>query len=621
MNDDENSLDKLQRQLHSRKGVAEREFKKERRERDVSEHKSDWEYEKRPTITESIKKEKPAPAGKGGKHLTLFVTISLVVFVLTTVFVVYRLFFAGALISPRNVSIDIDAPSTTRAGDSVNFDITIENANKVDLLDAKLLVTLPVDTLSADGDGNRIDTLELDLGTIPTDGMKTEEIDVLLFGKEGDDVEIEFFLDYGTPDSGARLSNTVTHPIRISSAPVSVLVAPSLREVQSGNQFEIEIDVRSNTTASLQNLVLEVEYPGGFSFVSSNPSPIEGENIWRIGSLSSQETETVTLRGYLEGVNNESRFFKVRVGEGSGEGQAIGRLFASGEEKVTITAPPISLATDINKSSAHTISSIAGEQVAVRIDWRNTLRDSLRNLVIEAEIDDRYVEAGSVRATGGFYQSSTNTITWDRTTSSSLSLVDPLESGSVSFSFRIADGNTLSGATNPEIPISITVEASEPQDSGSAREIVNRLERVVRIASDLVISQTLHHSSGPNPPQADTPTTYTVRWVARNSGNDVRSASVRAALPTYVSFVEGDQGIQFSQLTNEVVWNIGEIEEGGGFSSSLEKTFVVMFNPSASQVNQAPTLVHDALIEGRDAFTGSVVRSRSSALQSLKVVR
>lgn len=620
---EDDSLEKLKKQLYSRDGVRQAPAPERRKREEPAEGSEDWSYEEEPTVFRDPiqKKVQKVTRTSINKYFSLFVTLSVVVFVLTTLLVGYRLFFAGSLISPRNVDIEINAPATARAGDKVVAVLSITNTNRVDLLDAELVVTFPEDTLSADGSGEDMDEITRSLGIIGAGETIEEEIEMLLFGQEGDEIEVRFDLDYGTENSNARLSNTEVHTIRISTAPVSLLIIPSVREVQSGNQFEIEVDISSNTTASLDNLLMKVEYPGGFSFISSNPSPVSDNNIWRVGDLGSQETETITLRGYLEGQDNEKRFFKVTVGEEGDDGYVIGRLFASAEESVDITAPQIALSTEINKSSGQTVSSMAGEQVTVSISWGNRLRDLLTNMVIEAEIDERYVLRNSIKAEKGFYQSQTNTIRWDRTTDSNLASIEALERGVVTFSFTVVDGSALTNAINPEIPLSISVRASEPQGVDSSRNVENQLERVVRIASDVVVAQRSAPAGGPNPPRAETESLYTVEWVAGNSGNEVSNASVRAALPSYVTFVESDDNdVRFSPLTNEVIWNIGTISENVGFSSNLQTSFMISFTPSSSQVGDAALLVYDALIEGRDAFTGSILRSRSASLQSSVVI-
>jgi len=631
MFEDNDSLEKLKKQLYSRKGIKETEVQNRSRSTfSRSDHKDDWEYNNEPIPQKPAKKEilTKQIQKKEGRHQFLFVSISLGILLLSSALVAYKLFFSGTLVSPKNVTIEIDGPATARAGDKVNLDVSVENTNKVDLLNAKLIAEFPENTLSADDSGEKVVKVERPLGVIPAGGVVTEEFDVLLFGQENENLPISFSLEYSTESSSALLSNEEVHTVRISTAPVTLRVAPSLREVQSGNQFEIEIDVRSNTATPLENVLVQVEYPNGFNFVSSNPAPISEGNIWRIGTLDTQESKSITIRGYLEGQNNEDRFFRVNVGQESGENDSIGRLFASNQEKVKITAPQIALATEINKSLSKTVSSLAGERVMVKIDWSNTLRNPLTNMIIEAKVDDDYIKENSIQATGGFYQSSNRTIKWDRTTTPALGSIDTFGRGSVVFSFTIADSNKLSGAQNPEIPIKITARASEPQGGDNTRSIENSIDRTVRIASNLIVGQTFvtgggtFVNTGPNPPESERETTYTVQWTVGNSGNDVKNTSVRAALPSYVTFVSAgdDSSVKFSALTNEVIWNIGEISEGTTSVSNLKTSFQISFIPSRSQIGKTPILIYDAEVEGRDSFTGSILRGRSSALQSLKVI-
>jgi hypothetical protein len=137
----------------------------------------------------------------------------------------------------------------------------------------------------------------------------------------------------------------------------------------------------------------------------------------------------------------------------------------------------------------------------------------------------------------------------------------------------------------------------------------------------LIVTQSLTHAGGPNPPQVETESAYRVNWTAGNSGNEVGNASVRAALPSYVTFVgNDDERVRFSPLTNEVIWNIGGIPENAGYSSRLQTSFEILFTPSRTQALKPALLVYDALIEGRDVFTGSTIRSQATSLQSASVL-
>ena len=117
------------------------------------------------------------------------------------------------------------------------------------------------------------------------------------------------------------------------------------------------------------------------------------------------------------------------------------------------------------------------------------------------------------------------------------------------------------------------------------------------------------------PPRADTETTYTVIWSVTNSSNDVTDARVRAILPPYVSWKgavnPGGEAVSFSNVGGEVVWDLGDVPAGVGYTQSArEVAFQVGVTPSVSQVGSSPDITGAAVFSGRDRFTETVV-SRS----------
>jgi len=621
-NDSSESLEQLKRDLYSHRRRPDRVRVVRRRKESSDADDADggrplgWSYSPSPIAPPP---QKP-PREKRGNLLSRLLLVSLGVLVLTALFVGYRLFFAPPAISPQNVAIAIDAPTTTRAGDLVRVALRITNNNRVNLLDARLTVSFPENTLAADGSGVEVREVERSLGTIAPGASIEEEVSVFLFGHKNDELEIGISLDYGSEGTRARLSNERSHHVRMSMSPVLVTATPSVREVKSGDEFELEVVITSNTALRLDNILLEVVHPGGFNVVSSEPEPATDGTVWRLGDLAPETSKSVIVRGYLEGQSNESKFFTVRVGR-EGEG-AIGRLFASVQERMMIVDPPIALSTTINRSAGQTVSSFVGAEVEVVINWANTLRAPLTNLIIEARIDDEFIQSGSIRVRGGFYRSADDTIIWNRSTNPRLGEISALDRDSVSFSFRIAGMREIGSVVNPDIPISIRVTASAPQHTGGVRAIENRIERVVRIASNLAVSQSLSHAGGPRTPVADSETLYTVSWTASSFGSRVNDVSVRAALPVYVTFENSDDpNIRFNPITNEVVWTIGNIGEGNEPARDLRTSFGISFIPSRDHIGTEPVVVEDALIEGRDAFTGLVLRSSAESLNSSRVSR
>lgn len=623
MNDD--GLDKVKRGLYSRKGIRFKDPSRDRRTQRTREVPTDWEEEQEQTRRPRYERAREKPRAKkedNGTWRKVVIIGSAVIFLAAVGTFVYRFAVVGGLFSPHNVTIEIDAPHTAGSGEEVRFRVSVQNENRTPIHNARLAVEFPEGTYAADESGSVLDSISRTIGTIEPQGTTNEQFEIFLFGEEGGEVTVDLALEYTTISSSATLTKESSYDVSIVSAPALLTIDPSLTEVQSGNEFEIDVEVASNTSTSLQDLILTAEYPGGFSLLDSNPAPIERDHVWDIGSLEPRETKEVTLRGTLEGQDGEERFITFNVGaETDEQPNSITRLFARSQQSFEITEPPLILRTMINKDRRPTVSVPAGARVNVEIDWENTLSDRILNLALEAVIDTSRIEEESMDVERGFYRSSDETIVWDQTTDNDLDSVSAGVSGTVSFSFVTEDFSEGSGS-NVEIPLRVQAEAREEQSGSATRTISNEITREIRIASDLLVSQTLTHrdgvfeNTGPTPPRANEITTYTVTWRVASPANDVEDAVVRAALPTYVEFVEAESGtVSVNELTNEVMWRAGEVSGERGFGTGAQEvSFQIEFEASESQIGEEPILIREVLAEGRDAFSGDTLRGSASSL-------
>lgn len=620
----DDGLDKVKRGLYSRKGIRLEKGDPRSRRETGQKVSGDWSYDEahseQPRARTSAK---PVGEHTRSRWLTIFIIISAGVFLLAVGTFIYRFAVVGMFFSPRNVTIEVEAPRTAGAGEEIEFRVSARNDNRAPLQNAELFLEFPEGTYAADEEGAVLERLSREIGTIESEGSAEEEFNVFLFGEEGEDLEVEIVLEYTSASSSATLSQEEIYSVNIASAPVTLTVNPELSEVQSGSETEIEVDVVSNTNTTLKDLILTVEYPRGFTLRKANPAPIEGERVWDIGDLEPRESKTVTLNGSLEGHDGEERFFIFNVGSETKEKQnQITRLFAKAKEGIAITLPSLALQTEINKNASRTVSVPAGTAAEVAIDWKNNLSDDILNLEIEAAIDESFIEERSVNVKNGFYRSSEETVVWNRSTKGELGTVRAGASDTVTFSF-MTRGFSGNGSSNAMIPITIRAHAQEPQSGSSTRSISNEITREIRLASSLLATQSLSYqggvfnNSGPTPPRANEVTTYTVTWRVASPANEIEDVVMRAALPTYVDFVEAESdSVSVNSLTNEVVWNAGAVSGSSALSDSVDTSFQVSFEASSSQVGNEPVIIREAQVEGVDAFSGDRLWGSAPALRT-----
>jgi hypothetical protein len=244
-----------------------------------------------------------------------------------------------------------------------------------------------------------------------------------------------------------------------------------------------------------------------------------------------------------------------------------------------------------------------------------------------------FIPDQTIRVTGGFYDSSSDTLIWDKNYQSGFAEVSPGRSGSVSFSVSpVSLFSSNSGVLSaPVINIDVSISGKQSM-SGYSTEVINSTDKgIVRVISDVgFAAKALYYSgpfanTGPIPPSVEKKTTYTVAWSLSNSANDVGGAVVRSTLPPWVNYTglvsPASEDVSYNPSTKEIVWNIGKIKKGTGISQgSREVFFQISFSPSLSQVGDIVTLINDAVLTGHDDFANVNVRvvrpQLSSALNS-----
>ena len=259
--------------------------------------------------------------------------------------------------------------------------------------------------------------------------------------------------------------------------------------------------------------------------------------------------------------------------------------------------------------------------------WANNLDTKIADLEITAKLEGTIYSRSSVTAGGGFYDSNTATVFWDKRHQSSFGSIDPGQNGTVSFSFgTISVGTDPALWKNPSMIIHVSVHGKRLDEQGVYQDVTSTFTKEIKIASALGLLSRLSYgsgplmNSGPVPPKAEVETTYTITWSLSNSSNSVSNAQVRAVLPSYVRFVgavsPSSESVAYSSVGGEVVWNVGEMKSGVGFGTSpREVSFQIAFLPSVSQIGEAPIVIGEAVASGEDRFTLSPVeRSVRSAL-------
>ncbi|MBI5140044.1 MAG: hypothetical protein HZA94_01180 [Candidatus Vogelbacteria bacterium] len=621
MSDNDDSINTLEKRLYSKTAAG----TPERRSGFLTkkfEGRREWAEESVPAAKERNVNGLPS--------LRALLTVSAIFFVVSVLFLVYTFFFSGGanIISPENIDLSVSGPVSVKGGSRLDVLVSITNRNSVPLDTAAIVVTYPPGTKEIGGTGKSLPRYIQELGKMQPNETRTESVNAVIFGEEGSQQDIKVTLQYRTAGSSATFAKVKTFTTLIDSAPVSIkLDLPA--DTTPDKDTIANIIISSNSTEPLKDILVQAEYPSGFVFRSATPAPTYGNNVWSIGDILANGDREIKVIGQLQGQDGDIKSFRVSAGTRiNSDDNKISSIYGSSLRSVTVNKPFIGISMTLNGDSSEEIVVSGRDTIRGDIEWDNNLPLQVINSQMAVLLDGETVDDKSVNSVKGFYNSSSNVITWDKVSGGIPEHIEPGQSGRLSFSFSmlplIASSRQI--YKNPEITLEVKFIGVKFAEGSSQGPVVEgKVLKKIKINSDLQLAaKTLYYAgpfsnTGPLPPVRDRETSYTIVWSVINSSNDVSGAVVRATLPSYVKWLGNispeSEDISYTPLGGQVVWKVGDVAAGSGIvDKPREVAFQVSITPSVSQVSTFPNLTSETVISGEDIFTGRDTGSTKKAL-------
>jgi len=537
--------------------------------------------------------------------------IGSIVFFLAALLIATLLFFAGNnTVSSKNVDIRITGPSEIGAGSTLSLQVVVTNRNAVPMELTDLVVEFPDGTRSALDVSLELPRTRESLGTIESGKTVNRTVRAVLFGLQGEDFPVKATVEYRVPSSNAVFVAEATHTIRLNESPAAISV-DALTETVSGQKATFTVTVRSNSPELLKDMLLLASYPPGFVFDSSSPAPL-GRSAWALGDIEPGGERKVTITGTFTGEEGESRVMHLSAGNRKEDDEdTIAAPLAVADLSLTVTKPFISVELALKGSTASTHVISRGEEVTGTIRWINNLPVRVQNVNVTLTLNGQILDRFKVRASQGFYNSNTSSITWDRSTDPDLVDVAPGESGVQEFTIA-ALPQSAGEFKNPEILLSVSVNGSRLSEMNVPEAVQASASAKAVVATTLELGRSVGFVGGALPLKAGSESTLLITWQVSNSGNAVADAKVTATLPLYVTFKEGAEGIAYTATDRTVTWTVGDIEAGGSRSRSFQVSVV----PSVSQVGASPNLVTGHSIRALDRFARTDITRMANDLST-----
>lgn len=545
-----------------------------------------------------------------------FLFVSIGFFVVAAGAAAYIFLGGGNLISPQNIDMQIVAPSLSDGGKEAQFQIVITNRNQAPLQLADLIMTYPEGTRAPGDPTKNFPSERQSVGTIEPGAQVKLTSSAILFGESGTQKQIRAQLEYSVSGSNAVFEKDASTVVTLGSSPLTLSVeAPD--SAISNQPFDVTLTVQSNSAAGVDNVVVEGQYPFGFSLTQANPAPEGGSTLWRLGTMKPGESKTIRLRGSLAGQQGEARVFRFSIGSQADQTDTHIKVpFLVIPHTLALEQPSVSASLSVDSQSGAKISTQAGKTLQGQVAWQNNSTEALQNVEVDLSFSGPALDKTSVQS-GGFYNSQNSTIIWNATQDPNLSQVAPGGQGTLQFSFAAQSPGTGGVIyTNPTITLTLTVRGTS--SSGTQAVLSAETMQVSLASAAAIVAQSFYKTgaytnSGPTPPRAESPTSYTVVWTAKNSSNTLGNTAVSAVLPAYVQYVAGGSGVSYDSASRTVTWAVGDLKAGVGYTSAASSvSFQVIATPSASQVGTAPPLMGDVLLTGTDRFANVPVSAQTS---------
>lgn len=560
----------------------------------VHEVPHEWGNESLPRVEQS----------SGKRHIRLasiFLVGAFLFFLFSLGIAGYFFYSGGNTVSVDKIIVDINGPTTIAGGDTVPLSIVITNRNPTTINNVTMEIDFPDGTRSAVNVLQSYPRYTENLGPLAGGETITRSVKAVIFGGTGQSITLPISVSFRTPGSNSVFVKKSSYEFSVSSTPLSLSV-DTLSETVSGAPMSVVIEVRSNATVPLSNVVLSGAFPFGFS-VTSSSAPINNSSFL-LGTLKQGESKSITVNGVLVGQDREQRVLHFTVGTAkSATDQTLAVKYMEQSATISITSPFINATLAINGDTRKDIVINPGNSQSATVSYTNTLATSITNAVVTVGVSGSAIDYDSIRSSNGFYNSSNRTIVFSKDTDPSLSQLSPDAVGIGAFTFSTLPAESL--PSSPTAVFNISVSGTRVGQTNVPEDIRSSATKTVKVATTVILSSyslyTSGSNSGPVPPRANKATTYTIVWNAQNKGSAVAGGVVTATLPSYVSYTgqtSGAGAFSYNEKSRTVTWTTGDLMQ----NRNIQGSFQVSVTPSTSQRGSAPALVSPASFSGHDRF-------------------
>lgn len=534
------------------------------------------------------------------KYVILFILL-----VVAVVGVTGFWYWQGGEYSKDILKLEILGQKDAQAGDQVKYLVRFKNNGKVRLEEPELIFEYPEKAIPTDDVSSRVIKQLEDI--YPGEERMVEFLSNI-FGKEGDILESKAWLTYRPKNLKARYESKTSFVTQIGVVPLTFEFDLPLK-VESGEDIEFSLNYFSNMRDVLERLRIKIFYPEGFYFLSSTPKALD-ETEWSPPSLSPADGGRISIKGAIEGDENENKVFRAQLGVIK-DGEFI--LLKEATEAVAITEPSFFISQLINGSQNYVARP--NDLLHYEIFFKNIGKKPIQKKFLFAKLEGDFFDLDTLKTLDGEVGRGDNSIIWDWKKVSDLRFLDAEEEGTVEFWVNLKD-TVVNNIENPVLRNEVTI-------AGTQKILDTKINTKIQLVQKVYYEEDIFGNHGPLPPTVGTSTTYTVLWQAKNSWNALYGVKVKSILPEYIrptgKIFPEDAKFTYDSVSREAIWTIGDLnafQGKDGDSMPLTLAFQVEYTPIDEHEGETMVIVRDTDIFGEDVFTKDILNEKAKAVST-----
>lgn len=527
----------------------------------------------------------------------------------------------------ERVIFKIVPPISVIAGQDQQYSIMIANNERVTLYNLNVILQYPENfsfvssTIEAGGEKNN----SWDISALSVGESKEIKFTARLDAAVNSVQTLSGTLTFKPENMNADFSQKTQVDLGVNSSAV-IMSVDGPAKVMASDDVVYTINVLNTGADLIKNLEVAAEFPAGFVFVSSDPSPKEGlNNMWTIDKLATStdgaatsSAKKIVIKGNYTGASASfDAIFKahavVRVSGGD-------KLLAENSLATTVVKDELSLITVINGSAENQPISF-GDLLFYTLTYKNNGQTELKDVKITANMNsplldfDTLLDSNKGKVKDG-------TITWDKSLISKLVSLRPGEEGEISWQIRVKDLAALGGGVITQYSIENFATAAAKNADGGAVNVKSSI-LTASINSDLGLKAVARYyddsnvavGSGPIQPKAGETSSYNIALSLDNNLHNVGEIIVSLTLPAGVSWAQAENhntgAVSFDAKTKKYSWTISKLPKS---TAGTAADFNVTITPTEANVGKVLILVPEVRLVAKDLETGAMIDKSVKAI-------